>query len=271
MDSSLFYPQEKIKMKSTEYKIYWGPCFLIFFGKNMDTQSHNHHALQISISLKNEIKICCNSTEITGNIILIGADVEHRLVKGELGLLILVDPESDEAYYLKKILHKNDISIVEQEKIASIVQPISSVMTNNILYPEMERLFYNIIEGITGKKTERSILDKRILRVIDFVNGLEQIKAPIGKLTDIACLSESRLQHLFKEQVGIPIRRYLLWRKLLSAFESISRGSDFTSASIEAGFSDSAHFSRTFKKMFGLTLSGEIKDSRFIQVFFQNH
>lgn len=58
--------------------------------------------------------------------------------------------------------------------------------------------------------------------------------------------------HLFKEQVGIPIRRYILWTRLQVSVQHVLQGETLTQAAHSAGFADSAHFSRTFSDMFGI-------------------
>jgi AraC-like DNA-binding protein len=71
----------------------------------------------------------------------------------------------------------------------------------------------------------------------------------------IACLSESRFSHLFVEQIGLPFRTYLLWLRLSIAVERMAAGDSLTVAAHDAGFADSAHFSRTFLRMFGIPAS----------------
>lgn len=65
-------------------------------------------------------------------------------------------------------------------------------------------------------------------------------------------LSSSRARHLFVEQTGLPFRSYLLWLRITKAVRIMSAGSSLTEAAHEAGFADSAHFSRTFRRMFGI-------------------
>ena len=67
-------------------------------------------------------------------------------------------------------------------------------------------------------------------------------------------LSQSRFLHLFKENMGLPWRAYLLWRRLICAITALKAGHNATQAAYMAGFSDSAHLSRTFKNHFGITL-----------------
>jgi AraC-like DNA-binding protein len=65
-------------------------------------------------------------------------------------------------------------------------------------------------------------------------------------------LSPGRTRHLFVEQTGLPFRTYLLWLRLNRAVESHSGGASLTQAAHGAGFADSAHLSRTFRRMFGI-------------------
>lgn len=67
-----------------------------------------------------------------------------------------------------------------------------------------------------------------------------------------AGLSESRLAHLFRAEVGLTFRAYARWFQLGRAARAIAVGKSLTEAAHSAGFSDLAHFTRTFVAMFGL-------------------
>jgi len=43
-----------------------------------------------------------------------------------------------------------------------------------------------------------------------------------------------------------------LWLRLMRAVERFAAGASLTDAAHEAGFADSAHLSRTFRRMFGI-------------------
>lgn len=72
------------------------------------------------------------------------------------------------------------------------------------------------------------------------------------ELAGLVGLSASRLTHLFTGQVGIPLRRYVLWTRLRIAITRVQAGDDLTGAAHGAGFADSAHLTRTTREMFGL-------------------
>ena len=95
--------------------------------------------------------------------------------------------------------------------------------------------------------------DDRIAAVLDHLRATPTPPPSIEDLTRIAHLSESRLQHLFRDQVGVPIRRYLLWHRYLTALSLLADGASVTHAAHAAGFADSAHLTRTAVQLNGFT------------------
>jgi AraC-like DNA-binding protein len=61
--------------------------------------------------------------------------------------------------------------------------------------------------------------------------------------------------HVFTESVGVPIRPYVLWLRLQRAACDLMAGASITAAAQNAGFSDAAHLTRTFRRMLGTTPS----------------
>ena len=76
---------------------------------------------------------------------------------------------------------------------------------------------------------------------------LEQLINPLH-LTQ----SPHRTDPLFRESLGIPMRRYRQWHRLFVAAKLVAKGMSLTSASIEAGFADSSHFCNTFRSIIGM-------------------
>jgi AraC-like DNA-binding protein len=52
---------------------------------------------------------------------------------------------------------------------------------------------------------------------------------------------------------------------LTEALMHLSKGGSFTEAAHHAGFSDSAHLSRTYRKMYGNSLYNLVRKSQFVQ------
>ena len=68
-------------------------------------------------------------------------------------------------------------------------------------------------------------------------------------------MSPSRLTHLFKQEVGIPISRFIVWWRVRAAIEQLSKSATLTEAAHASGFSDLPHMSKTFKQLFGFAPS----------------
>eukprot|EP01031_Cornospumella_fuschlensis_P049845 gene49845-61018_t len=77
-------------------------------------------------------------------------------------------------------------------------------------------------------------------------------KLSLGEVAASVALSESRFRHLFVSGTGSSFRAYLLWLRINLAIDAAMAGASWTAAAHEAGFADSAHLSRTHKRMFGI-------------------
>lgn len=77
----------------------------------------------------------------------------------------------------------------------------------------------------------------------------------LAELARAVHLSPSRLAHRFRQAMGVPVRRFILWCRVRAAVEGAMRGASLTEAAYAAGFADSAHLSRTFRAMFGIAPS----------------
>jgi AraC family transcriptional regulator len=99
-------------------------------------------------------------------------------------------------------------------------------------------------------------LDRRIERALDIVRQRLDKAVTMAEIAGAVHLSPERFRHLFLMETGIRFRPYVLWLRLETAVASYAAGSSLTEASHAAGFADSAHFSRTFKRMFGVQAIG---------------
>ena len=67
-------------------------------------------------------------------------------------------------------------------------------------------------------------LDSRITTVLGKIRASEDLRMSLEAAAASVHLSPGRFAHLFKEQLGLPFRRYMLWRKLTRAMLAIGRG-----------------------------------------------
>jgi AraC-like DNA-binding protein len=114
---------------------------------------------------------------------------------------------------------------------------------------EAGKLIADRIAGHVPRTTEP---DRRVRQIMKWASDNLDRALTINAAAQGVGLSPSRASHLFVEETGLPFRTYVLWLRVVRAVEAHTRGASLTEAAQDAGFADSAHLSRTFKRMFGL-------------------
>jgi len=107
------------------------------------------------------------------------------------------------------------------------------------------------LESLLGNGVRR-VPDTRIIAALQVMRDDLSVRPSLAELARHAGLSPSRFIHLFKQTTGVPLRRYKLWVAMSAATRLILRGANVTTASAEAGFASSAHFSSAYREMFGM-------------------
>lgn len=104
-------------------------------------------------------------------------------------------------------------------------------------------------------KTKNDIYDPRIAKALALIDDALDNRIYANKIAKASGLSKSHFHSLFRQNIGIPLRRYVLWRRLNIAGLTVSKGASLTEAAHDAGFADSAHLTRTMKDTFGVSPS----------------
>ncbi len=246
--------------------IHIGQDFEWFLGKFDNNQRHKHYAIQISISLKGKINLITNDSNLTTEqAILIKPNVEHQLESKHEHLLILLNPASTIGHFWNRLV-SSSFSEVNTEPVILIRNIGLDFLSNEY----SEKKFVQNINDIFRSYDcycESFIHsgDERIDKSIEYLKQHHERVIPVEEISAFCNLSPSRFLHLFKDNTGITYRRAQLWSKLMAALPLISKRS-LTDIAHQVGFSDSPHFTRTFKENFGLSPRNFLKLSQFIQV-----
>jgi AraC-like DNA-binding protein len=239
----------------------------MFLGRLPNIKEHSHHALQIEIGLQKEFSVFSEQDSLSCRLAIIQPNVPHRIDdNGNLQAIIYLEPESSIGMRLKEKYCQNaKIHGLQFKLVMPYIDKLKNFVKDICPCREARLLFDDILHSLAGEYSSNKVMDKRIKKVISICALTDKKQISTRFLSKKVNLSESRLTHLFKEQVGIPIRRYLLWQKLSTALLKLSKGGSFTDAAHYAGFSDSAHMSRTYRRMYGNSLYDLARNSQFIQ------
>ena len=228
--------------------------------------SHAHHAIQIVIALDGCVAICGKDDgwrESRG--IVVRPDAEHSFdCNGALGVMVFVDPESSEGAWLSASL-RQDITSVPDARLDSIVQELRPFAEQPDEAEDVAALVRGCVQGLRPGLASARLVDSRVTTVLDAIRASDDLRMSLDKAADMACLSPTRFAHLFKEQVGLPFSRYLLWRKLTRAMVAIASERTIAAAAHAADFADAPHLTRTFYQMVGMAPSALMRGD-FIEI-----
>jgi AraC-like DNA-binding protein len=217
------------------------------------TDFHAHHAIQATISLGGWFKLDTANASVRGEAVAVAADVEHVFEAEGLMAFLFVEPESRQGRAIRAGLFGDaQLVAVPPEALGDFRERVAAALAS----PSRDdaaliALGRELLARLSADAASEEP-DPRISKVIAWAAA--QIDEPVGLSDAVAVsgLSASRLRHLFVEQTGLPFKTYLLWLRLTRALESFAGGATLTQAAHQAGFSDSAHLSRTFRRMFGI-------------------
>ena len=223
-----------------------GDGWAMFRGLAGDNQAHAHHAVQVAIAngALIQVDIGAGGQPVQAPGVIIGSGVVHRLLPSpEPVQLLYLDPSQHLGQQLQT-LTESGVHVLG----AATSSALHGAMVTTASAPPWAALVQHLKLEPLPLATLHPAL-RRVLRTLD-----QQLDKPlrIQQVADTMHCSASHAARLFKSQVGLPLRAYLRWRRLILAIHAVARGADLTHAAAEAGFSDSAHLSRTMRQTFGV-------------------
>ncbi len=233
----------------------------LFIGNIFDNKPHQHYAIQINISLDNAITISSGKIGYRHNFLSIKPLVTHQLTcNNQKVLFILINPASKTGHIINQHFLKEGIEEFVNEWTKQI-----RILGSKWDVNEIDNLsFLNQYLSITNDyfsecSNSKHKTDDRILTALNLLEKHPNEVLSLEYISSKVFLSPSRFIHLFKDETGITYRRMQLWIKLMRSFDLLQNTSNLTELAHASGFSDSAHYSRTFKETFGMKPSSVLK------------
>lgn len=241
-----------ITKDESENRFYFRYNYGLFVGRLDNNTEHKHYAIQISLSSDNEFICSVKDNQIISCSLFINSNIQHKLSCNGTQLIILVNPISRIGHFLH--LKYSDTNYKELD--ADISDGLTDLLTSYVKRELTFDLFCSAADKILEQfvcncDTEFHPKDDRIVKAIKYLDDNAERVVSLKEISDICFLSQSRFLHLFKEKTGIHFRRYQLWNRLIKSLPYLS-DNNITTVAHQFGFSDSSHYTRTFKETFGL-------------------
>jgi AraC-like DNA-binding protein len=166
---------------------------------------------------------------------------------------IFVEPESYEGRQLHLRYRSEGIAALPPEVLKQEIAALASAYQRRVTDAALIALARETIATIAGGTPAlKKAPDARIALAFDLIRERLGGAIPLNSIAGAVHLSPDRFRHLFMEETGVGFRAYLLWLRLEHSLAAYVAGRTLTEAAYAGGFADSAHLSRTFKKMFGI-------------------
>jgi AraC family transcriptional regulator len=217
---------------------------------------HAHHAVQIALPFpRGRVQFQAPSGSWTSYAAaLVAAQQPHAFeARGQLVAQIFVEPESHEGRQLHRRYRNEGIVALPPGTLELQVVGLATAYQRRASDSALIELARAAIAALSGAIREpHKLPDARIARAVELIRERLGDTIPLSAMAAAVHLSPDRFRHLFMTETGVGFRAYLLWQRLECSLAAYVAGETLTEAAHTGGFADSAHFSRTFRRMFGI-------------------
>lgn len=215
---------------------------------------HSHYAIQLSIGSPSGLRVRFGRTGEWQSCAaaLVPSRAVHSIDVNECdwSSVLFIEPETAPGRALAARLQGRP-EVLPQERIAPFLQRLEHAWRIERRAEAVKSAWQGLLRELAGAE-QRETSDARVLAAVDHIGRNIDQALPLQEVAAVAHLSPSRFRHLFVQETGMPLRNYLLWRRLLHVWTLLVQGDSLSAAAHAAGFADSAHLARTARTMFGL-------------------
>jgi AraC-like DNA-binding protein len=217
------------------------------------TDFHSHHAVQLTLALSGRIEVDDQTEQTSSAFIAVAPDALHAFQGTGLVAHLFVAPDGHAGRQIARSLFSTrPIVTIPAEQLGDLPTRLRMSFDDPRQGDEELRALGKALITKLAGETRAERPDARITTVIPWLTARLDQAVSLRDVASRVRLSPGRTRHLFVQQTGLPFRTYLLWLRLVRAVELFASGASLTEAAHSAGFSDSAHLSRTFRRMFGI-------------------
>ncbi|MES2952185.1 MAG: helix-turn-helix domain-containing protein [Pseudomonadota bacterium] len=217
----------------------FGHSMLVFRGRTADNSAHAHASIQLSVAQTGDLVILdAEGSAHTAPGLITRPGHRHVLQPAEAVTLVHIEPQLPLANTLLAAAGDAGTSLLAP----AITEALRQAATLD-----------DCLAVLTQWAPPRNlVLDPRIAQALDWLVGATASDA-IAQAAAMCGVSDSRLRTLARESLGTSLSQWLTWRKLEVSGRAMLAGAPLAEVAYAGGFADQAHFTRTMRKVFGIT------------------
>jgi AraC family transcriptional regulator len=246
------------KPSATPYRgdfVAWsGVCGFIGAGGGGAISPHSHYAIQLVLGAPTGLRVQFGRRGewVPCAAALVPSRATHTIDVNEcdMSVVLFIEPETPEGKALTARL-QGRLEILDTQAVSAAAKRLEQAWRVERSREAVNAVCTRLVQDIS-RTAPREPSDPRVLAAVEYIRQRVDQAVSLPEVARVARLSPDRFRHLFVEETGMPLRTYVLWRRLLHVWTLLSAGETLSSAAHAAGFADSAHLSRTARTMFGL-------------------
>ena len=217
----------------------FGQSLLVYRGQAADNSLHAHASIQLSVAQTGNLHILDADGQLhTAPGLITRPGYRHVLQPAQAVTLVHIEPHLPLA---------NTLLAAAGEAGTS---PLAPAITEAL---RQAASLGDCMAALTQLAPPRNpVLDPRIAQALDWLVSATASDA-IAQAAAMCSVSDSRLRTLARESLGTSLSQWLTWRKLEASGRAMLAGAPLAQAAHAGGFADQAHFTRTMRKVFGIT------------------
>lgn len=232
-----------------------GVCgFLCDGSGKVAIQAHSHYAIQLATAAPDGLRVRAGRSDgwRGAAAVLVPSRAQHTIdVSGcNWSAVLFVEPETALGRALAARL-EGGIERLPVCAVAPLWEALDRAWRREQSRDAIREVITGFLQGLAPPRAPHTS-DPRVLAAVEFIHQRLGGPLALGDVARAVHLSPERFRHLFVAQTGMPLRTYVLWRRLLHVWGLLIAGDSITSAAHAAGFADAAHLSRTCRAMFGM-------------------
>jgi AraC-like DNA-binding protein len=233
--------------------IFWSGGSLWIGQSLAPSELHSHHAIQVCVGLSSspQFRMDISAPWTSYRAAVIPPDMPHTYqAPGMMVAHLFCEPESAVGRGLLARFGREGIAGLLWGEIDPHAKSLRQAYDEGAEDEELEAIALDALHALSGQHAAGAV-DPRITRATTFIS--EHLDEPLS-LSQVARhvgLSPGRLRHLFVAETGISLRAYVLWTRMQRAIELGYGSGSWTAAAHATNFADSAHLSRTMRRMYG--------------------
>ncbi|HEY1075833.1 MAG TPA: helix-turn-helix transcriptional regulator [Fontimonas sp.] len=231
---------------------------LLFAPRAIVNRRHAHFAATVLIAVDKPFALTLDDGVRRYCDVALLAPNTHRQTDSEGQPLVdfLIDPDDAAYRFLHPLLQQQPVLLLPRESIGASRRRFARLFAGQLRPDEARKLVDEALQALCPRPPDALPWDPRILKAAHYMRSrIPEAVPAIAEIAHQAHLSESRFCHLFRSQMGLPLRQFLLWLRIRHAMKLWAQGKSLGDIAHGAGFYDHAHFTRTLRRMTDYTPS----------------